>query len=358
MTEVSKDMLREAFQKGKIERIEDEITYIRFKDGFKGIERGTVIVSDGVKTIPAYPHIKRIFTLENGLKRNIKSEHIYAEEKIDGYNARLAKIDGKIYGFSRGGFLDAFVTEKAREMRLENFFKQYPNYIVCGEMIGNTPHTQPTDKFDVKLLVFDIWDGSGFLGCEERYRIVKKYGLEGVPALGKFLATDYAGLGKTILALNKGKKEGMVMKSPDRNEAIKYVTAYSDIEDIAGASDRFFDMPIGFFHQRVLRSAMFINDFGIDREAYGKMLGLAWYRGLESSIKNIKNQKEISEEFGIFIKDEKVWKDVLKHSNKEVRVEEVYRKQEKGKTRIRFRRIYRNTTKILTSYLNGKAIED
>jgi putative ATP-dependent DNA ligase len=225
-------------------------------------------------------------------------------------------------------------------------------------MIGNTPHTEPTNKFDVRMLVFDIWDGEKYLGCEERYKIVKKYRLSGVPAFGRFRADDYSGLKEVILALNKGRKEGMVVKSPDRKEAIKYVTTWSDIDDISGASARFFDMPMGFYYQRILRSALFINDFEMDREGYGKILGMAFYNGLEESINKIRNGNVISEEFEILIKDEKVWKDVLKHSSKEVYVEEIYRKQEKGKTRIRFKRVYRKTTKTLTSYMNGKAIED
>ncbi|MFH1520340.1 MAG: RNA ligase [Candidatus Micrarchaeota archaeon] len=349
-------LLKEALEKGKIERVSAEIEYLRFSVRFKGIERGTVVTANRI--IPAYPHIKRIFTLENGIRNNIKATTVYVEEKIDGYNVRILSINEKIYAFSRGGFLDVFVTEKAREMRLEKFFKEYPNYIICGEMIGNTPHTEPTKKFDVLLYIFDIDSGNEFVSCEERHKLVKKYKMVGVPVLGKFRTDDYSNLRKIILSLNKSCKEGMVIKSEDRKEAVKYVTAHSDIEDIAQASNRFFDMPIGFYHQRVLRSAMFINDFGMDREEYAKKLGIAFYRGLESSINNIKQKKEIVEEFEILIKDEKVWKDILKHSSKDAKITEIFRREEKGNTRIRFSRTYKNTKKILSSYANGKAIED
>ncbi|MFH1785809.1 MAG: RNA ligase [Candidatus Micrarchaeota archaeon] len=353
---MDKKILEEAFKKGKIEKISSDIEYIRFRDKIKRIERGTIVTSNRI--IPAYPHIKRIFTLENGIKRNISSDYVHAEEKIDGYNVRIISINGKIYGFSRGGFLDAFVTEKAKEMKLEKFFKNHPNHIICGEMIGNTPHTKPTKKFDVKMYVFDIDSGNGYISCEERYKIIKKYKLTSVPSFGRFRADDIRGLKRIILSLNKGRKEGMVLKSNDRKQAVKYVTAYSDIDDMADASNRFFDMPIGFYHQRILRSALFVNDFDMDREKYGKMLGMAFYKGLEESINRIKKKKAICEEFEILIKDENVWHDILKHSNRDVRVEEIYRKTENGRIRIRFKRIYRNTTKILTSYANGKAIED
>ncbi|VVC03533.1 RNA ligase [Candidatus Bilamarchaeum dharawalense] len=350
------NVLKDALQKGKIEKIKDEIEYLRVKDPFRDVERGTVITNEII--VPSYPHIKRIFTLENGLKKNIHLPIIYAEEKIDGYNVRIVSIKGDIYAFSRGGFLDAFVTEKVREMKLEKFFKDFPKYMLCGEMIGNTPHTEPTDQFDVRLYIFDIYNGKNFLGCDERYRMVSKYGMPSIPKIGKFQSDDYPGLRRVVLALNKGRKEGVVLKSSDRTEAVKYVTAYSDIEDIAQASNRFLDMPLGFYYQRILRSAMFINDFGMNREEHAKRLGMAFYRGLEDSVNRIKQGKEISEEFEIFIKDEKVWKDILKHSSKDAKIEEIFRKVEKGKTRIRFRRIYKNTTKILNSYSKGKAIED
>ena len=81
--------------------------------GFTEVTRIHII---GKRVIWGYPHIKRIFTLKNGMKRNLDPGQVYAEEKIDGFNVRIAFIGKNIYAFSRGGFLDSFVTEKAREM--------------------------------------------------------------------------------------------------------------------------------------------------------------------------------------------------------------------------------------------------
>ena len=84
MAELSVALVSEALKRGKAEKLTEEITYIRFREEFRGIERGTVIV--GKRVIRGFPHIKRIFTLENGLKRNMKADFLYAEEKIDGFN--------------------------------------------------------------------------------------------------------------------------------------------------------------------------------------------------------------------------------------------------------------------------------
>ena len=350
-------LVQDGLKREKAERLKGEPDYVRFRSSFKSVERGTVII--GKKIVWGFPHIKRIFTLENGLKKNMPSHVLYAEEKIDGFNVRIATVAGKIYAFSRGGFLDAFVTEKTKVLGLEQFFKENPDYVLCGEMVGNTPYTEPTKDFDVKLFVFDIDRGDGsYLPCEKRYAVLKKYGIASAPMLGKFKSNDYDGLRKLILSLNMGRREGMVLKSADRKYIVKYVTPFADIDDIHKTSELFFDMPIGFYYQRVLRSAFFINDFGFDKEKYSAMLGKAFYDGLNKALQKVKDGHEIDEEFEILIKDKGIWKDVQRHMSKDVRLEELWRREEKGKTRIRFRKIYKRTTRKLASYAAGKGITD
>ncbi len=347
-------IIAEALKRGKAEQ---EKGYIRFRESFRKIERGTVII--GKRVIWGFPHIKRIFTLEKGLQKNISDDTVYVEEKIDGFNVRIASVRGKLAGFSRGGFLDAFVTEKAREMGLEKFFKDHPGHVLCAEMLGNTPYTDPTDDYDVKLFVFDIDPGDGsYLPPKERYDILKRYGIESTPKLGKFARDDYPGLGRLAKALNKGQKEGMVIKSADRKTVVKYVTPWADIDDIARTSHMFFDMPIGFYYQRVLRSAMFMDDFGFDRDRYAGQLGKAFYSGLTKAIRDAKDGKEIDEEFEVLIKDDGIWEGIKDQMSKDVKVEKLWEREDKGRKRIRFRKIYKRTTKRLTSYVEGKGITD
>lgn len=349
--------VREALKKGKAQRLREKLDYIRFKESFGGVERGTVIVKK--KILWGYPQIKRIFTLEKGLERNMPPCVVYAEEKIDGFNARVALVEGGIYGFSRGGFLDSFVTEKARGLGLERFFKKYPDYVLCGEMIGNTPYTEPVKDFDVKLFIFDIDAGDGtYLPCDEKYKLLREYGIEHPPVLGKFNSDDYEKLKKLILSINKGNREGMVLKSLDRRNIVKYVTPNSDIEDISQVSGQFFDMPIGFFYQRVLRSAFFIDDFSLDSDKYSLKLGKAFYTALRKSIRKARKSEEIGEEFEILVKDKGIWDDISKHMSKEVKLEELWRHEEGKHTRIRFQKVYRRTSRKLIGYAAGKGLAD
>jgi putative ATP-dependent DNA ligase len=297
--------------------------------------------------------------LETGIPKNIRADVFYAEEKIDGYNLRAAKIEGKLFAFTRGGYADPFATEKIRAMpQLRKFFDEYPDYVLCGEMIGNTPFTEPTDKFDVKFLVFDIDNGNSYLPPLEKYHLLKKFDIEAVPFLGRFNKTQLPLVKKTAEYLNKGRKEGMVLKSADRSDVIKFVTPHADIEDIASSAYMLFDMPAGFFHQRVLRSAFFLDDFCFCREEYGKQLGCAFYSGMLKAINDIKAGKELTEEFEILVSDVKIFDKVKAHMGKEVAVRIIFKKSEKGQVRIRFAKVYKESTRQLGEFFRGKGIID
>jgi putative ATP-dependent DNA ligase len=354
---VEMKLILDAIKREKAERMNGTLEYVRFREAFRKIERGTVIT--GQRVVWGFPHIKRIFTLQKGLERNISAEEIYAEEKIDGFNVRIALISGKIFAFSRGGILDLFVTEKAREMKLERFFRDNPEMVLCGEMTGNTPHTPPTEEFDVRLHVFDIDRGDGsYIPVEQKYALLKRYEITGTPQLGKFKKSDSRALMRLALSLNKGRKEGMVLKSADRKEAVKYVTIWSDIDDISRSSRLFFDMPAGFFHQRVLRSAFFMKDFGLGQDEYGKLLGGAFYNGLMRGIIDAGKGEGVGEEFEIAIRDPEIWEDIRRHMGREVRLEELWRREENGGMRIRFRKVFKRTSRTLASYSAGKGVTD
>lgn len=353
--ELSKQDLLEAIKKGKAERRKEEIEYIRFREDHRKVPRGTVVLKSRV--IWGFPHIPRIFTLEKGIERNIKSEEICIEEKIDGYNLRVASVDGRIFAFSRGGFVDAFSTEKARGMKLERLFSANPGYALCGEMLGNTPFTRPTKKFDVKLLVFDVDMGDGrYLPCDEKFALLKKYRIQSVPVLGRLRASERKKLLEIAKTANRNRKEGMVIKSADRKQVVKYVSPNADIEDIANSI--LFDMPSGFFLQRVFRSGLFIRDFNLNREEFAKKLGEAFYSSLEKDIGDVEQGRGAEQEFEIMIKDPGIWENIHHHMSKEVKLEVIFSREEKAGKRIRFRKVYKKTTRRLRNALSGKGETD
>lgn len=361
---LDKKFLDEAKARGKLIFHSEEIDYARFREDFRSIVRGTVVILDGSdRTVNGFPHIARVFTLEKGIVRNIKSDSFYAEEKIDGFNLRVAKIGKKKFAFSRGGFVDPFSTEKVRSDKVvpDSFFRDYPDHVLCGEMIGNTPYTPPTSDFDVKFLVFDIADENGnYLNPQEKYAVLKKYDIESVPQLGKFTKSigDMKRLKELAIALNKSHKEGMVLKADDRKSVVKFVTPNADIDDIARNSHLLFDMPTGFFIQRLLRSSIFVREFGLDQKKYAGELGNAFSERLISTLKDAEAGSGVSEEFEVLLPDSKIWDGIMKHMSKEVRVEIISRSETKSRIRIRFKKIYKKTGKKLHEALSGKGQED
>ena len=88
------------------------------------------------------------------------------------------------------------------------------------------------------------------------------------------------------------------------------------------------------------------------------MLGKAFYEGLCQAIEKAKAGGEIEDEFEMLIKDQRIWDDIHRHMSKDVKVELVWKKAEKGKTRIRFRKIYKKTTRNLAAFARGKGVTD
>lgn len=355
--EINLAEVKKAIKEGRAEKLNEEIEYIRFKKPHGKIERGTVITKWGV--IWGYPHIPRIFTLKEGIEKNIKTEVFYLEEKIDGYNLRIAKVGKDTFAFTRGGYLDPFATEKVREMKnLATFFDDNQTYVLCCEMVGNTPFTPPTRDFDVKFFVFDIDIGTGYMRPLEKYALLKKYGIESVPFLGRYSKSRIDLAKKIAFYLNKDKREGMVIKSGDRLQVVKYVTPAANIDDIEKGAYIFFDVSAGFFTQRIFRSSFFIKDFDLDRKKYAEELGAAFQNGLARALADIGKGRDIEEVFQIIVSDKKIFERVVSHMGKEVAIKPIFAKKENGKTTIRFSKIYKKTTKFLKGFLIGKSQVD
>ncbi|MEM4195136.1 MAG: RNA ligase [Candidatus Anstonellales archaeon] len=339
-------------------KVAKEQGYFRLKDDYGEYPAGTVFINNRI--IYGYPHIKRIFTLENGIKKNIGEDEFFVEEKIDGYNVRVAYVDGKVVAFTRSGKVEPFASEKLAG--LKNFFEENPELVVCGEMLGNTPFTPPTDEFDFKFYVFDFMNKKTILPLHEKQKIIKKYKFLSVPFLGKFRKSEepWKKLREIATFLNKGKREGMIMKGISCKSAVKYVTPNSDIEDIMQNARFIFDMPVGFFNQRVFRSSLFLEEFGMSVEEYEKKLGEAFYSSLLDGIKQFKKEGAVKEEFRIFVNNEETWNAIysmLKRS-REIEVADVYKWRHGGRIGVRFSKIYRKTTQKFKKFLSGHAIED
>ncbi len=339
----------------KSKKAVEEDGFVRLSEKAGGVPRGTIAI--GERVIPGYPKIRRVFVLERGIEKNISSREFIAEEKIDGYNVRAAMHGKELVCFSRGGYVDHFATEKlGTDSAVRSFFSETPGWVLCGEMIGNTPHTEPNDFYDVRYYVFDIIDDDGnFLSPMERRGACKKHGLLPVTLIGEFKKEEIRRLKDEVRKLDRAGKEGIVMRGlgPGR-EIIKYVTPTSDINDLKEASSKIFDMPSGFMKQRVFRSAVSRRELALQRDKYVKMMGNALYYGLTNAL--VKG--EVEEKFRVRVKDISTWEKILGGMGKEVEVRVDWKRKIPEGYQIEFTKIYKEGTKIMRRALEGHPQED
>jgi len=150
----------------------DGVVFYRVTKKIGVLEKGAIITEEGV--VLDFPRIARILHLENGLHK-IYSHPFYVEEKVDGYNLRIVRIQGRVLAFSRGAYVCPFSTDRVTDfIDVKSVFDENPGLIICGEFAGpdnpyNIEHP-PYVKEDVRFFAFDesnatdITDYIKFLG--------------------------------------------------------------------------------------------------------------------------------------------------------------------------------------------------
>jgi putative ATP-dependent DNA ligase len=118
----------------------------RFDKEISRIERGTVLYEkgDSFEVIMGFPKIRRAMVLDPTLKKHFSGlEKITVEEKMNGYNVRVAKVKDDILAITRSGYICPYTTEKAKEKLDLKFFDDFPELVLYGEMLGpDNPYVQ------------------------------------------------------------------------------------------------------------------------------------------------------------------------------------------------------------------------
>jgi len=308
-----------AENQSKIEHLQHgSISYSRYTEKSPENERGTVIIhGEGhQRVIKDYPHIFRIYRLYEGIRRFFGSEYFYVEEKLDGYNVRIVKNGDDIIAVTRGGIICPFTTEWVRYWRnihrLDEFFSLYPDKIICAEFVGDNPYNSKRDPAlpaGLSYFCFDIMNNDGkLIPVDEKYEIFSRLDLPRVKSFGKFRLKDYSGLRDVMLGLNSKKREGIVLKGMDGNRSIKFVTAESDLIDIEKNLAYFYDIEPGFYSNRLMRIALFIQEFNLDEAEYTAKIGKALFYGYSF----LNNYDGSVENFTIYMHSMENWKELKK----------------------------------------------
>lgn len=338
------------------------LTYFRLTQEFKDYYRGTVFYEKGI--IPGYPRIPRILHLENGIRRYFRDK-FYVEEKMDGYNVRVCLINDRPIALTRGGFICPFTTDRIEDLIDLNFFNNYPQYILCGEVVGqgNPYNVESTSyiKEDVEFFVFDIInDRRERIFPEERYKIIREFNLKEVKRWGPFSADEIEKVKDIVLELDSSQKEGIVIKSLDGKTYVKYVTLSSCLRDLEATAHLITELPSGFYIQRILRAIFFSHEFGIPlKEGYLLQSAKALYLKPFETLKGIARGDSIKEIFSVKVKNRSTIDKLIKYLKRAgIRTELLDVQQKDGYFELRFAKVYTKGTREFRQRLRGKSFYD
>lgn len=340
----------------------DGIDMVRLSQDCKSYPRGTVF--HGHTVIPGYPAIMRILHLKNGIEHYFK-DTFYIEEKVDGYNVRVAMINGTPLAFTRGGFVCPFTTDRLPDLIDLTFFDYYPQYTLCGEIVGpGNPYNTEVISYiedDVVFFVFDFLDEQGKqIAITERYALLERFHMPQVARWGEFSLSDIPAVKEIILELDRTGREGIVVKPTGSGRMIKYVTPSSCLRDLQSTTNLIAEIPAGYYIQRILRAIFFSHEFDIPlSEDYLIASAKALYSIPGLAVEQIAHGGSIKETFGIKVRHKETIDKLLAHLNRAgVRTELVSLEQTDGYFKVRFHKIYTKMTRELRHRLAGKGFYD
>ncbi len=344
----------------------DDIQYSRFTDDTKDVNRGTALFEN--VSIPGYPHIGRLVALQPGLAEQF-SAPFWVEEKVDGFNVRICRIQDRLIALSRGGFVCPFSTDRIPDLLDPAIFDQEPDLVVCGEIAGpENPYAENAPAFvpeDVRLFVFDLmrFNRPEFLPQDEKIRLIEQYKLPSVRIFGRFETANMDAIQAILRRVNDELREGVVFKEDSlRNHRAKYVTSNSSISDIQVNAYNLMELPPEYFTSRILRLVLFLEEQGLGRpEDINERVGAAFLDGLLEAIKRFRDQKKVYWTFRCRFRDRSNAEKLLKHLRKVKRHVQIIKRdlrREQGYWVLEFDRVYPSLTGLLSHTLGGGLVYD
>ena len=363
---ISESLWKEAIGKHDVVREEfDGISYYRVTKKTGSLGKGAIVTREGV--LCDFPHIARIMHLENGV-RKAYTQPFYVEEKVDGYNIRVARIQGRVLAFSRGAYVCPFSTDRIVDfLDAKKIFDENPGLIVCGEFAGpdnpyNIEHP-PYVKEDVRFFAFDLMrlNKPQSVFVEERYKLFDAYGMPTVRRFGQFSVHTIPALKKVIEELDGAGCEGMVMKPIHPGEsALKYVTLGSCMRDINVTAPLMAETMSEFYTHRIIRAAMFIHEQNRPlRPEIFTRLGESLLKPVYESVARAARGEVIDEKYLLRFREEESIQRMIDHLHRcKVKFELLSKSKEGAYWHVRFARKCYASYEIFQKHLEGASHVD
>jgi putative ATP-dependent DNA ligase len=362
LVDIESYKLGKSFKNGNIKFYDNHgIKGLQFRKSVGKIEAGTMICfGDKIEIIRGFPKIRRTLMLYPSLKLHFKDE-VAVEEKMNGYNVRIALIDNKLVAFTRGGFVCPYTTKKAPEiMDMSTFFIDHPELVICGEMVGSENPYVTHHYREIGRLGFRIFDlrekgSNNALSVCDKMKILESYNLPGVKFFG-ILKIDEAPerIFELIHKLGMDDREGVVIKDPKMLiEPIKYTSSQAHNGELKYAFTYPFDFGRAFFFSRVIREgfqAYELNETEDEIKNRAHKLGESILFPMIHSIKNIAEDNSASEDIVIHVDDLKEAENFARHL-RDLGVVATVHSFGEGKAIIR--RVHQSTTDRISNFLRG-----
>ena len=372
LPKISKDLkidlkkLKEHYKKNHVYLVGNVFPYLRFKKDVQQAKEGSVVffVNGKLEYMRGFPKIRRIMNLGNGLKKCFKDKKFYVEEKMDGYHIRVAKINGEFVALTRGGLICPYTTKRlSSELEDNKFFDDYPNLMLCGEIVGlQNPYQMKSypEAKEFGYFIFDIRDRKTNkpLTFKEKFKMLGKYDLKGVHNFGIFSSKDHEKILKLVRKLGDSKREGIVIKDVDMKTQTKYTSNQSTNNDLRYAFKFFFDYGQPFFFRRLIRESFQTYELrlkGKELEKEATKLGESILIPMVETIEKVAGGKEVTEDIDIEVPSVEFGKyfvEHLKHLGVRASVSKI--KHKKGKVVIRVKRHYPSTNDKIKAYMKGE----
>lgn len=358
---ITESMWQESLERHDVIREEfDGIHFFRVTKKVGALGKGSIVTEKGI--IFGFPSIARIVHLENGV-RKAYTQPFYVEEKVDGYNVRVARIHDRVLVFSRGAYVCPFSTDRIEDfLEVKKIFDDIPGLIVCGEFAGpENPYNiayPPYVKEDVRFFAFDLMliNQSHAIPVNERYKIFDRYCIPMVKRFGQFSASDVSGLKKIVKEVDEAGGEGVVMKPTHPAEKIlKYVTLGSCLRDINVTAPLMTEMASEFFIHRIIRAAMFIHEqMHVLQPEVFPQLGEALLKPVYESVVKAARNEVIEEKFLLRFREERNIQRMIEHLHRcKVKFEVLSKNYLGNYWHVKFARKCYASYEILQKHLQG-----
>ncbi len=303
-----------ALKRKTLQYVHGKRELFRFDKPVSSVEGGTSVFLEPLEAVRGFPKISRTLMLYPALIKHFSScKKVAVEEKMNGYNVRVAFIREEIVAITRGGFICPYTTQIANDLINRDFFHDHPYLVLCGEMVGpDSPYVPKTfyQIGSIDFFVFDVREkNSGNpIPIHQRRRLMDEYGINSVHLFGEFdLGNAHIAITEIIKSFGETLREGVVIKDPEMKlPAVKYTSSISNCQDLRYAFEFYNDFGRDFFFGRVCREAFQSVEWDEDEESARKRsqnLGESILLPMISTIKRKMAGERISENVQIRVKN-------------------------------------------------------